>query len=1106
MNKKKSKALAFLLATALIVPTTNGSIYAATDLKTKVSVQQTQEKEENTQQVESQCVAMIEKQEYKTLQEAFNAVPTDGKQVRIVMQNNITDMKTADIATLEKGKNVVLDMNGKSITVASDFKGRPIVNNGTMIVTGNGVINSENAQSGGLGAIDNFGTLTIEDGHFTGYVLAGGSVIRNKNTGDLTINGGTFDGSTCIIRNVGKARIYGGKFKGKSCSSCDKTYWSYSIVNAKEGDVEPELYIYGNDVEVEGVQGAVSVSAGYGEIHGGNFKTVPCEKHPNSAFYALYVAGESGEVQCNVYDGIFKAATRPAAYIGNSNDGGLKKDAITKFYGGDFTSGGTTVESIFVDSKIVEGNKSIGTIEIYGGEFKKSDGSASTGINGVKGSDLNSYVAKDENGVALFKVENGMISKTDNNPTKDYTAKEVAEVKPTCTSEGHIKYYTCEEIPGKYFKDANLSEEISIASTVLPKLPHVFGEWTVKGEIKTRKCTTCDLTETMSAGVASVDGKAYETLDEAIKAAMSGEDKTVKLLSDIKVATWNQIWNIKGITLDGNGKTITVDKIESLENHDAVLHSAGGNTFKNLTIDLRSVKPGKAQGIRAISASDNDTIDNVTIIGGENASYGITAGSSCKNLTVKNSNISNCGHGVYLEGANDATVVINNNTFDGCEYASILYSKNSTFKENIVKGGKVNIMHKESVVRENTFEAKDKTKSRIKFYKDGIKFEYNKIMNNSNGEAGAIVVFATASDTKVDPINPRSIVLDNNYWGSDKPKLEEIIKLSKDNGVGEGDTLEALIKDVIGKVERNRFDTPKELEDALNPNTGGGIVIPSTPSKPSKPTYKHEEIVGSDRYDTAAKIADKLGSYDNVVLVNATSTMSDGLSASGLAGKEKGAILLTKKDSIPKATMDRIKKVKKVYIIGGEAAISQKVYNEITKNVPNIKIERFGGKTRVETSELVAKKLGNYSDAFVVNGFKGEADAMSASAIAAKKGAPILLTNGKKSTHVKRSGVEYYVIGGSNVVDKSIADKYNAEVLAGKDRYETNREVITEFYSNSDKLYLANGDTLVDALTASPLAKNEGIVLVNEKSDNSILKDKHTVQVGGMNFEIEFEK
>ena len=329
---------------------------------------------------------------------------------------------------------------------------------------------------------------------------------------------------------------------------------------------------------------------------------------------------------------------------------------------------------------------------------------------------------------------------------------------------------------------------------------------------------------------------------------------------------------------------------------------------------------------------------------------------------------------------------------------------------------------------------------------------------------------------------------------------DSLVVLDKDSTINKDKTPEIgnnHSDDVImgNKTDSNDFDNENIIS--------GGGSIPSIPSKPSKPVYTHKEVIGANRYETAAKVADELGSYDNVVLVNATSTMSDGLAASGLAGKENGAILLTKKDSIPKATMDRIKKVKKVYIIGGENAISQKVSNQIT--AANIKVERIGGKNRVETSELVAEKLGNYSNAFIVNGFKGEADAMSASAIAARYEAPILLTNGKTSTHAKKSGVEYYVVGGTSVVNKSIADKYNAERLAGKDRYATNREVIDEFYSGSDKLYLANGETLVDALTASTIAKNHGIVLVNKKSDNSVLKDKNTVQIGGMNFNIDFE-
>lgn len=100
-------------------------------------------------------------------------------------------------------------------------------------------------------------------------------------------------------------------------------------------------------------------------------------------------------------------------------------------------------------------------------------------------------------------------------------------------------------------------------------------------------------TNVSHAGVATVNGKDYPTLEKAIKAAMEGQEKTVTLVSDITVDTWNQIWGIKGITLDGNEKTIKVtNKIESNQNHDSVLLSAGGNEFKNLIIDLSELKEG----------------------------------------------------------------------------------------------------------------------------------------------------------------------------------------------------------------------------------------------------------------------------------------------------------------------------------------------------------------------------------------------------------------------------------------------------------------------------------------------------------------------------------
>ncbi|WP_174919134.1 cell wall-binding repeat-containing protein [Peptacetobacter hominis] len=258
-----------------------------------------------------------------------------------------------------------------------------------------------------------------------------------------------------------------------------------------------------------------------------------------------------------------------------------------------------------------------------------------------------------------------------------------------------------------------------------------------------------------------------------------------------------------------------------------------------------------------------------------------------------------------------------------------------------------------------------------------------------------------------------------------------------------------------------------------------------------------DSIIGANRYETAAKIADRMGSYSTAILVNSDKSLADGLSASSLAGKENAPILLVKKDSIPKETLSRLGSVDKVYIIGGTSAISEKVESQLAGKT----IERIEGKDRVDTSKKVAQLVGNYNEAFIVNGFKGEADAMSVASVAARDKAPILFTKGSSSEREKKSSVKYYAIGGTSVISDSVAGKYSAERLSGSNRYNTNRAVIKKFYANSSKLYYAKGDPLVDALTVSALAQDSGVVLVSKTSDNTILKDKNIVQVGGMNFD-----
>ena len=164
-------------------------------------------------------VAKIGDQEYTSLGGAVAHVPTDGTKTTIVLTNDITGLTTDQIVTIAEGQNIVLDMAGHSITVDSAFTGRPIVNNGTLLVTGNGTISSEASELGGKGAIlNNEGAnLTIENGTFAGNVLASGAAVRNLGT--CVINDGDFTG-TAAVYNLGSGdlTVNDGNFHTTSCT------------------------------------------------------------------------------------------------------------------------------------------------------------------------------------------------------------------------------------------------------------------------------------------------------------------------------------------------------------------------------------------------------------------------------------------------------------------------------------------------------------------------------------------------------------------------------------------------------------------------------------------------------------------------------------------------------------------------------------------------------------------------------------------------------------------------------------------------------------------------------------------------------------------------
>ncbi len=268
----------------------------------------------------------------------------------------------------------------------------------------------------------------------------------------------------------------------------------------------------------------------------------------------------------------------------------------------------------------------------------------------------------------------------------------------------------------------------------------------------------------------------------------------------------------------------------------------------------------------------------------------------------------------------------------------------------------------------------------------------------------------------------------------------------------------------------------------------------------SKRHHSHTKFIGRNRYETSSKILESSGNKDTLILVNASKEMSDGLSAAALSGKLKADIVPINPDNIDNTIEKTIKKAKNIILIGGDSAIPK----DFEKRLSGKKITRIGGRDRVETSNEIAKYIGNYKKAYIVNGYTGQADAMSIAPVSARDVSPIILTKPNSENIDSVKNVEYNIIGGKDVVSNSIQESTNSDRIGGKNRYETNRMVLDKFYKDRKSISFCNGETLVDALSGSYFAKDEGIVLVNRTENLNLLENINTTQLGGLPMDIRF--
>jgi Leucine-rich repeat (LRR) protein/putative cell wall-binding protein len=248
---------------------------------------------------------------------------------------------------------------------------------------------------------------------------------------------------------------------------------------------------------------------------------------------------------------------------------------------------------------------------------------------------------------------------------------------------------------------------------------------------------------------------------------------------------------------------------------------------------------------------------------------------------------------------------------------------------------------------------------------------------------------------------------------------------------------------------------------------------------------------GATRYDTAAEIARNNWPKTDTIVITDGENYPDALAGAPLAYALDAPILLSKRSSLPRPTMQVISELSpsRAVILGGTGAVPESVVNQL-KSLGVTEIERIGGQNRFATSMLIANKLkvlnGPSVKAVIAYG-KDFPDALAVASIAAKQGYPILLSERNsipQETQKALAGVsKTIVVGGEGVISKKVFSSLpDATRIGGADRFATANQ-IAQMLSGQKAFYLANGRGFADALAGSVAAAKDGaeMLLVEQK-------------------------
>lgn len=295
--------------------------------------------------------------------------------------------------------------------------------------------------------------------------------------------------------------------------------------------------------------------------------------------------------------------------------------------------------------------------------------------------------------------------------------------------------------------------------------------------------------------------------------------------------------------------------------------------------------------------------------------------------------------------------------------------------------------------------------------------------------------------------------------------------------------------------------------------------------------YNRGKVIGEDRFDTMKKISERGWEKSDEAIIVSIHSVVDGTSVAPFAYQKNIPVFFSDLEGLNDTIKDELTRlgVKNVYLIGGKKVVTNDVEKEIKKM--GITTERIGGRDGFETSLELAKRLNELnpiSEVVFVNMKTGKPNGVSIAPAAARKNMPILLQNKSDRKEIlkflKENNIKkIYLTGNEDVFSAAFVkmlkdDKHGikAEVvrLNGDDRYETNKDIINEFYKTNklNNIYVLrsgvyNYADFLNALALSPIAARENTPILYsgdslQKTEQEFLEKNNIRDITEVGFEL----